>query len=103
MADAFTYKLVSENEVFNFDFSPALASGETLSTAVCTVTVQDGIDTNPSAILSGTAYISGPKASQRIYNGISETTYRLTMTVTTSLGNTFAAVGDLPVYDNSLV
>ena len=103
MADVFTYKLTTESELFSFDFSQVLAPSETLSTATCSVTLMNGTDSNPSAILYGSAAISGSKASQRIYNGVSECTYRLVMTVTTSAGNTFTAVGDLPVYDPSLV
>lgn len=103
MAEAFTYKLTTENELFSFDFSQVLAASETLTTASCSVIVISGTDSNPSAILSGSAAITGPKASQRVTAGISEVTYRLIMTVTTSAGNTFTAVGDLPVYDPSLV
>ena len=103
MAESFSYKLTNENDLFGFDFSPVLGASETLSTAICTVAVKDGSDSNPSAILYGGAVITGSKANQRIYGGISETTYRLTMTVTTSAGNTFELVGDLPVYDPSLI
>jgi hypothetical protein len=103
MADVFTYKLTTENELFSFDFSQVLGPAETLSTATCTVIVMNGTDTNPSAILFGGANITGQKANQRVYNGISEVTYRLIMTVTTSAGNTFVGLGDLPVYDPSLV
>lgn len=103
MADAFSYKLTTENELFTFDFSQVLLSSETLSTATCTVIVMNGTDPSPSSILYGAAQISGAKASQRIYNGISDVTYRLIMTVTSSLGNTYTAVGDLPIYDPSLV
>lgn len=103
MAEAFSYKLTTENELFSFDFSQVLAVGETLSTATCTVIVKDGTDPTPSSILYGSAVITGAKANQRILGGVSEVTYRLIMTVTTSLSNTFTAVGDLPVYSSDLV
>lgn len=103
MAEAFTYKLTTDSELFAFDFSQVLGSGETLSTASCSVIVMNGTDSNPSAILSGTAAITGSKANQRVVNGVSEVTYRLIMTVTTSASNTFTAIGDLPVYDPSVV
>lgn len=103
MADAFSYKLTTESELFGFDFSQVLTSGETLSTAVCTVIVMNGIDPNPDAILVGAAAITNSKANQRIAGGISEVTYRLVMTVTTSYGNTYTAVGDLPVYSEDIV
>jgi hypothetical protein len=103
MADAFTYKLTTDSELFGFDFSQVLSTGETLSTATCSVIVMNGTDPSPSAILAGSAVITGSKANQRVSGGVSEVTYRLLMTVTTSLGNTFTAVGDLPIYDGSLV
>jgi hypothetical protein len=103
MAEAFTYKLTTESELFSFDFSQVLSPTETISTASCSVLVMDGTDTNPNAILSGGATISGSKANQRVKDGISEVTYRLVMTITTSATNTYTAVGDIPVYDPSLV
>ena len=103
MADYFSYKLTTENEAFSFDFSQVLASGETISSANCTVQVIIGTDPNPTAILSGGATYLGTKTFQRVLGGISEVTYRLVMTITTSLGNTYTAVGDIPVFDPSVV
>jgi hypothetical protein len=94
----FSYKLTTESELFSFDFNPILGSGETLSTATCTAVTLQGTDTSPSAVLSGTPVISLGKATQRVVGGNDENTYRLIMTVTTSSGNTFTAVGDIPVY-----
>jgi hypothetical protein len=103
MADSFSYKLVSDNELFAFDFSQVLVTNETLVSAACSVIVMSGTDTNPTAILYGSPTVSGSVATQRIYSGVSEVTYRLVMTVTTSVGNIYTAVGDLPIYDPSLV
>ena len=103
MAESFSYKLVSDNELFAFDFSQVLATNETLVLATCSVIVMSGTDSNPSNILYGSPTISGSVATQRIYSGISEVTYRLIMTVTTNIGNIYTAVGDLPIYDPSLV
>ena len=98
MADAFSYKLTTENELFTFEFSQVLGVSETLSTATCTIVVKDGADGNPSSMLVGSAAISGTKASQRLSGGVDNVTYRVIMTVTTSAGNTFVGVADLPVY-----
>ena len=49
MAEAFSYKFVTEIKPLSFDFSQVLASGETLSTSTCSVHVIDGVDANPSA------------------------------------------------------
>jgi hypothetical protein len=103
MADSFSYKITTESELFTFDFSQVLSPSETISTATCTVIVMDGTDTNPSAILVGSSVISNMTASQRVANGVSEVTYRLEMTITTSQGNTYVGIGDLPVYAPNLV
>lgn len=103
MAESFSYKLTTENELFSFDFSQVLSTGETINSATCTVLVKDGTDPSPSSILVGSAVVVGAKASQRISGGISEVTYRLVMTVVTSLGNTYTATGDLPVYATDVV
>ena len=103
MANSFTYKITNESEIFSFDYSLVLDPSETISSASCAVIVMNGTDPNPTAILSGTPAISGGKVLQRVYQGISEVTYRLVMTATTSYGNIYDAIGDLPVYDASLV
>ena len=97
MSASFSYKITTENEQFTFDFSPVLGSTETISTAVCTVEVKEGTDPSPSSILVGSASISGTKAIQRIYNGLDGVIYRLEMTITTSLSNTYTIVADLQV------
>lgn len=98
MSATFTYKLTTENELFSFNYSPILASGETIDTASCTVQVKDGSDPNPSDIKVGVPAISGAVVVQRISGGLNGVTYRLEMTVTTSLTNVYTLVGDLAVY-----
>jgi hypothetical protein len=97
MSASFSYKLTTENEQFTFDFSPVLGSTETISSAACTVTVQEGTDSSPSAIKSGSPAISGSKVTQRIYNGLDGVIYRLQMTATTSVSNVYTIVADLQV------
>ena len=103
MSGVFTYKLTTENELFTFDFSAALATSETIGSATCTVETKDGTDTNPTAILVGLPAISGFKVVQRVSGGVTGNIYRLEMTVTTSLTNVYTLVGDLPVYLPSVV
>jgi hypothetical protein len=98
MSGAFSYKLTTENELFTFDYSAILKSGETINTATCTVQVKDGFDSNPNAIKVGSPAINTPKVVQRVSGGLSGVTYRLEMTVTTSSTNVYTLVGDLPVY-----
>jgi hypothetical protein len=97
MSASFSYKLTTENEQFTFDFTPVMGSTETISSATCTVEVKEGTDPTPSAIKSGSPSISGFKVAQRILGGLDGVTYRLEMTATTSLGNVYTIVGDLPV------
>jgi len=103
MAESFSYKITTESEVFTFDFSQVLLQSETILTATCVAIVMNGVDNNPSAIVIGTPVIFNKTASQRIANGVSEVTYRLEMTITTSLGNTYVGVGDLDIYSADLV
>jgi len=99
MANSFTYKIIDENELFSFDYTAVLAPAETIISAVCNIIVVDGTDPSPSAILSGSPVISQAIVSQRVYHGLAEVTYRLEMVATTSYGNVFSVVGDLPVYN----
>ncbi len=90
-------KQVSEtvNEVF--DFTSQIAVGETLSTAVVTATTYSGTDASPSAIVSGSASISGAQVTQAITAGTLGVVYLLTCTVTTSLSQTLTLNAFLPV------
>jgi hypothetical protein len=99
MASSFTYKTIDENELFTFNYSQVLQPAESITSAVCNVFVIDGVDPNPSAILSGTPVISNANVSQRILGGLAEVTYRLEMVATTNYGNVYSAIGDLPVYN----
>jgi hypothetical protein len=98
MAESFSYKITTESELFTFDFSQVLSPSETILTAASAVIVMNGVDDNPNNIIVGAPVISGQTASQRIANGVNEVTYRLSMTVTTSQGNTYVGVGDLNIY-----
>ena len=97
----FSYKYTTESELFSFDFNPVLSTGETITSASCTAIALQGVDLNPSAILSGSPVYAAGKSSQRVVGGIADVTYRLIMTAQTSSGNTFTCTGDIPVYDPS--
>ena len=93
------YKFTTESEVFDFDFSAVLGTGETIASATVTVTVQTGTDASPSAILSGAvALTTVGHVLQRVIGGTDKVTYRLTVTATTSVPNVYTLVADLPVY-----
>lgn len=100
MSSSFSYKLTTENEQFTFDYSQVLGTGESISSTNCVVEVKEGTDANPGAILPGgptSGVVSGSKVAIRVYNGLDGVIYRLEMTATTSLGNVYTIVGDLPV------
>lgn len=97
MSTDFSYKITTENEQFTFDFSPIMASSETISSASCTIEVKEGTDSNPNAIKVGSPSISGQTVAQRISGGLDGVIYRIEMTATTSLTNVYTIVADLPV------
>jgi len=103
MAESFSYKITSESELFTFDFSQVLTPSETISTATCAIIVMNGTDPNANSMLYGSTIIVNKTASQRVNSGVSEVTYRLQMTITTSIGNTYVGLGDLSVYAANLV
>ena len=103
MAEAFTYKITTESELFTFDFNPVLQSGESITSASSTAIVMNGVDLNPTAILNGPPTFASGKVNQRISGGVSEVTYRIEVTANTNQGNIYVCVGDLPIYAANLV
>lgn len=80
-----------------FNFISAMGVSDTILTAVVTATVFTGIDANPSAIISGSASISGTTVTQKITGGVSGVIYDLLCTVTTSAGDTLTQAGFLAI------
>lgn len=103
MADSFNYKITTESEMFSFDFTQMLGPTETITVASSSIIVIDGVDAAASSMLSGGAVITGDLASQRLVGGLTGVTYRLVMTITTSLSNIYVAVGDVTVLDTTQV
>ena len=85
-----------------FSFATDLAVGETISSASVAATVYSGTDASPSAIISGSASISGGEVTQIIIDGTEGVTYTLTCTVTTSLSETLTRTGYLVVAPASI-
>lgn len=90
----------TRNEVF--DFISRLAVSETLSTASVTATVYSGTDASPSAIISGSASISGTKVTQKLTGGVLGVAYLIVCTVTTSAGQTLLLQGFLTITPDSV-
>ena len=93
-------KLVGETVTETFDFTSRLSASETISTASTTATVYSGTDASPSAIISGSAAISGQKVTQVVTAGTLGVTYLLLCSITTSLGQTLSISALLPVVPN---
>jgi hypothetical protein len=97
MPTAFSYKVITENEQFTFDFSPAMGTGETITASSSTVLVVSGTDASPTSILQGSPVVSGQQVAQRVYGGLDGVIYRIQMTVTTSAANTLVLLADLQI------
>lgn len=95
-------KSSGETRVITFDFISQLAVGETISTQSVAAAVWSGVDANPSAVISGTATATGTKVMQAVTGGVVGTIYKLTCTITTSLGQTLRIFTYLPIVDNPL-
>lgn len=95
-------KLLGETKTYDqFDFTSQLATGETISTAVCTATVYSGTDASPSSIISGSAAISTPIISQKLTAGILGVCYLILCAITTSAGQTLILSGYLVIEQNA--
>lgn len=96
---SFSPKRLAERKKFSFDFTNELATAETISTAVVTATVYKGTDSNPAAIVSGTATIAGNVVTQLIIDGVENVTYLIVCEVTTSNGQKLHGTALLLVTD----
>ncbi len=85
------FKQVSETKTVSVDFSPVLATSETISVGNITVTVTEiisGSTPSPVVVDSGSIGLSGDIISFRVQNGADTTAYKIVVnTGTTSLIN----------------
>lgn len=83
------------------DFGPVLSSvipsGQSLSSATCSISIYSGNDPSPSSVLSGSPTVSGTTAFQTVTAGLDGTTYQLTFTGTSSSGLVLQGSAILPV------
>lgn len=90
-------KYTSETVSALFDFTGQLAVGETISTAAATCAVFSGVDSSPSAVISGSATASGSQVTQLLTGGVTGVIYDITVTITTSLSQTLVTNAYLAV------
>ena len=84
-------KDVSERDNFHFDFTRALVSGETVSSAVVTCEVAAGIDPSPSALLSGSPSTASGVVAQLVVGGLAGVSYYIRCVATLSSGRVLAS------------
>jgi len=80
-------------EFFSFDFTSRLASSEIITGATFFITLKSGVDSNPSAMLSGPAIYTDKTTSQLVQGGIVPNTYELAVLITTSEGQSLPGCG----------
>jgi hypothetical protein len=86
----------SEVIIATLDFTQELGL-ETISSATVTVSLLNGADPTPSAILNGAANISGLTVRQSIRNGVSGCVYEIRAAITTSGNRTLVGTTTLPM------
>lgn len=90
----------AEKVVLGFDFSPALESGETLTTVESVqVTVTGGVDANASTMLEGPAVLDQTNTAvlQIVKGGLDNVQYHFTALANTNQGRRLAVPAILPV------
>ena len=95
-------KLSTETVNIMFNFVSSLAQGETIESQMVSSVVYSGTDSNPSAMVAGSASQANGQVIQGITGGNPGTIYDIVCRVTTSLGQAlvnqgFLAVTGIPV------
>lgn len=93
----FPTKFDSETLLLTFDFQADLAVGETLSGPTIAASVYSGTDASPSAIITGSATVSGATVTQKFTGGTVGNIYYVVCTVATSLSQVLQRSGFLTI------
>lgn len=97
MRVTFPAKLSGETLTLTFNFISRCTAAETISSASVVATVYSGTDASPSAILSGSAAISGQTVTQKVTAGTEGVTYYLLCSATTSTSQVLQLGGYLTI------
>lgn len=81
MSDEILTKQPGESRLYDIDFAPLLATGDTLSSVTSVATAQAGLTI-------GSPSLATPKVQVRISSGTDGTLYKLTAIVVTTNGDT---------------
>lgn len=84
------------------DFAPFLDAGDSIVAVTSDITVFQGVDPNPTAMLVGLPTFYLNVATQKIEQGLPGVTYLLSITVTTTLGNELTAQAKQTVLQDGL-
>lgn len=81
----------------SFDFSQEIAASDSIVSALTTVTVDNGTDATPSAMVPDAATVSGKTVLQRVTGGLNGVIYKLRCKALDSSGGVHVIVGRLEV------
>ena len=93
---AFSTKTPAVSRNYGADFTKKLV-GNSVFSVVVTLSVIEGVDPNPAAMLVGSPFIIQNVAAQRLTGGLPGVTYLVTYTVISSSGDTLVGQVALPV------
>lgn len=102
MRQIFDGKYSGESIELTFDFTSALAAGETISSAATSAVTYSGTDASPSAVIGAPAEISGQTVKQLVTGGVEGVMYNLTCAAVTSEGQTVQIQGFLAIIPATL-
>lgn len=81
-----------------FSYGPGLEAGETVVSVELEVTLKEGVDATPAAILDGAAQLlSGGRVVQRVQAGVAGAAYQVRCAAATSSGRVLLLAGVVPV------
>lgn len=80
-----------------FDYTDSLEAGETVESAVVSVSLRKGVDEDSAEILSGDPTVSSPYVVQRVEGGVSGCQYNIKCLATTSDDRKYELIAVLPV------
>jgi len=97
-------KDASEEIIVSLGFGLRLNTSETVTTAASSIEVIDGVDANPSAMLSGSAdTTSAPVVAQKIIGGVLGVEYLIKILATTSAGRKIMGARSITIVNGGAV
>lgn len=93
----FDPKHPDSEESFAFDFTNLLAAGETIDSALISVSVVNGTDPSPGSMVGGSPTIVTPKVNIKLVGGIDGVIYCVKCVATTNALQDLVLESDLKV------